>query len=145
MMSMGEDGYLERATFILDTTQSIAKEVSSIKGLRLFGEPKSMIVCFGSDDFNIYRVGDAMSHKGWSLNSLQKPPCIHLCVTIPVAKHADRFLKDLKEVVQKVISENGGVDKKEGGTAAMYGKAGSLPAGPISELLKSYTDCMLTP
>mmetsp|Transcript_28439 Transcript_28439/g.44221 ORF Transcript_28439/g.44221 Transcript_28439/m.44221 type:complete len:653 (-) Transcript_28439:136-2094(-) len=145
MMSMGEDGYRERAKVILDTTQSLAKQVASIPGLRLLGEPKSMIVCFGSDDFNIYRVGDAMAHKGWSLNSLQRPACIHLCVTIPVAKHADRFVQDLKEVVQKILAENGGANKKEGGTAAMYGKAGSLPAGPISELLKSYTDCMLTP
>mmetsp|Transcript_41251 Transcript_41251/g.86595 ORF Transcript_41251/g.86595 Transcript_41251/m.86595 type:complete len:636 (+) Transcript_41251:50-1957(+) len=145
MMSMGEDGYMERSKIILDTTKSIAGQVASIQGLRLLGEPKSMVVCFGSDDFNIYRVGDAMAHKGWSLNSLQRPPCIHLCVTIPVAKHADKFVQDLNEVVQMVRAENGGAEKKEGGTAAMYGKAGSLPAGPISELLKSYTDCMLTP
>merc|ERR1712232_273817 len=145
MMSMGEDGYRERAKVILDTTQSLVKHVASIPGLRLLGKPKSMIVCFGSDDFNIYRVGDAMAHKGWSLNSLQRPACIHPCVTMPVAKHADRFVKDLKEVVQNVLAEYGRANKKEGGTAAMYGKAGSLPAGTISELLKSYTDCMLTP
>ena len=31
------------------------------------------VVGFGSDDFNIYRVSDAMTKKGWNLNALQFP------------------------------------------------------------------------
>ena len=31
------------------------------------------IVAFGSHDFDIYRLGDALTKRGWNLNSLQFP------------------------------------------------------------------------
>jgi hypothetical protein len=34
-------------------------------------QAEAMIVCVGSDELNIYSIGDAMTKKGWSLNSLQ--------------------------------------------------------------------------
>lgn len=39
--------------------------------------------------------GDRMSHRGWSLNALQHPPCLHLCVTMCHAGKAGLFLADL--------------------------------------------------
>ena len=35
----------------------------------------AMIVCFSSDDLNIYEVNDQLVHKGWTLNALQKHHC----------------------------------------------------------------------
>ena len=31
---------------------------------------------------DIYRVLDAMAHRGWSLNGLHRPPALHLCTTL---------------------------------------------------------------
>ena len=31
---------------------------------------------------NVYTVADNMAKKGWSLNPLQNPPCVHICCTL---------------------------------------------------------------
>ena len=141
MMAMGEDGYSSRVSTIMDATQEIASAVASMPGLYLLGSPKSMIVCFDSKDFNIYRVGDKMTKMGWSLNSLQKPACIHLCVTLRTVEHKDKFIDDLSTCVDEVVFE--GNDGALTGNAAIYGMSGSMPPGPINELLKCYTDTIL--
>ncbi|GMH68096.1 hypothetical protein TrRE_jg9563, partial [Triparma retinervis] len=141
MMAMGEDGYSDRIETIMDTTQEIAEAVQGMEGLYLLGEPKSMIVCFDSKAFNIYRVGDKMTKLGWSLNSLQKPSCIHLCVTLRTVEHSDKFIGDLQQCVDEVLEE--GNDGPLTGNAAIYGMSGSMPPGPINELLCCYTDVIL--
>jgi sphinganine-1-phosphate aldolase len=106
-------------------------------------EPHAMIVCFSSSVFNIYRVGDAMAKIGWSLNALQKPACLHVCVTIQMVHSVGRLLADLQRVVKEIKDEGNDVPKK--GNAAMYGMAGSLPPGPVNQLLMAYVDATLTP
>ena len=56
------------------------------------------MIAFASDQVDIYKVLDAMSHKGWSLNGLHRPACVHLCVTLRHSQPgvAERFLQDLK-------------------------------------------------
>lgn len=39
----------------------------------MLGEPLVSVVAFGSKYFNILRLCDALSAKGWNLNPLQKP------------------------------------------------------------------------
>ena len=46
-----------------------------------------------------------MSKRGWSLNTLQRPSCIHLCVTLQTVPHADKFVAELKSVVEEVKLE----------------------------------------
>jgi len=145
LVSIGESGFKSRVKSILATTQTIAKEVSSIPGLYLLGGmPTAMIVCFGSKDFDIYEVGDIMTKRGWSLNSLQRPACIHLCVTLKTVSFASEFVEELRECVEEVQKKGDGGGKK-GGNAALYGMAGSLPAGPLDDLSKCYLDVILSP
>mmetsp|Transcript_17876 Transcript_17876/g.23835 ORF Transcript_17876/g.23835 Transcript_17876/m.23835 type:complete len:108 (+) Transcript_17876:349-672(+) len=106
--------------------------------------PTAMIVCFGSKDFDIYEVGDIMTKRGWSLNSLQRPACIHLCVTLKTVSFASEFVKELRECVEEVQKKGDGGGKK-GGNAALYGMAGSLPAGPLDDMCKCYLDVILSP
>lgn len=37
-----------------------------------------------------------MTHRGWSLNALQHPACLHLCVTVCHVGKGKDFLKDLE-------------------------------------------------
>mmetsp|Transcript_13248 Transcript_13248/g.27031 ORF Transcript_13248/g.27031 Transcript_13248/m.27031 type:complete len:651 (+) Transcript_13248:19-1971(+) len=143
MMAMGEDGFSTRVETIMEATQEIAEAVQGMEGLYLLGTPKSMIVCFDSKAFNIYRVGDKMTKLGWSLNSLQRPACIHLCVTLRTVEHKEKFIDDLQQCVDEVIEE--GNDGPLTGNAAIYGMSGSMPPGPINELLCCYTDVILKP
>jgi sphinganine-1-phosphate aldolase len=62
-----------------------------------------MIVCVGSEELNIYNVGDLMTKRGWSLNSLQSPAGLHLCVTLRHVGRHERFLKDIREVRADVL------------------------------------------
>jgi len=144
LMALGYEGFNNRVKSIMDTTIQIATEISSIDGLYVLGEPRAMVVCFGSTKFNIYRLGDAMTKKGWSLNSLQNPACIHICVTLKTVQFVDLFLHELKECMDIIIAE-GNTNIKLEGNAAIYGLAGSVPKGPVKELLKCYTDVVLTP
>ena len=45
------------------------------------------LICEGksklsSKPLNVYTVADHMAKKGWSLNPLQNPPCVHICCTL---------------------------------------------------------------
>ena len=45
------------------------------------------------------------------------------------------------EDVRRQLQASGG--KKQEGNAAIYGMASTLPAGPINEMLRTYTDVVL--
>jgi len=47
----------------------------------------------------------------------------------------------MAEVVAERAKEGGKAKKK--GNAAIYGMAATLPTGPMNEMLKTYTDCVL--
>ena len=139
-MAMGEDGYMKNAKAILDTVQEMDKALQNISDLEVIGQSQCMIVCFRSkkpQELNIYAVGDRMSKKGWSLNLLQNPASIHLCVTVKSVGMSQVFADDLQEVIDD-LKRSG--DAGTGGTAAIYGMASTLPEGPIDEMMKSYQD-----
>jgi sphinganine-1-phosphate aldolase len=126
LVSVGADGY-ERATrTILDAARAVAAGVRATPHVRLFGEPDLSVVCFGEaapGTLNIYAVADAMKERGWNLNSLQNPACVHLCVTFANAARAKAsFAEDLAWAVERAR-----MSKAKGGSAAMYGLAASIP------------------
>eukprot|EP00544_Gedaniella_sp_CCMP2646_P012986 CAMPEP_0202500582 /NCGR_PEP_ID=MMETSP1361-20130828/33610_1 /ASSEMBLY_ACC=CAM_ASM_000849 /TAXON_ID=210615 /ORGANISM="Staurosira complex sp., Strain CCMP2646" /LENGTH=601 /DNA_ID=CAMNT_0049133083 /DNA_START=44 /DNA_END=1849 /DNA_ORIENTATION=+ len=142
LVSMGESGYKRNVTAILKASQAISDGISEIPGIRVLGtQVPTMIVCFDSINMDIYRVGSKMSKRGWELNSLQNPPCLHICVTMNTVPHVQDFVNDLKDSVAQVKLE--GPAAKKSGSAAIYGMAGALPAGPVDELMKSFIDEML--
>jgi sphinganine-1-phosphate aldolase len=144
MVSIGERGYMERVESILNTSAKFAEEINKMEDLHVLGsQVPTMVVCFSSDTVDIYRVGDMMEKRGWSLNALQHPASIHICVTLNTVPNADKFVEDLKASVDDTRKE--GAIGKTKGSAAIYGASGSMPAGPVNELLRCYTDMTLTP
>ena len=84
---------------------------------------------------------DYMTAKGWSLNGLHKPACLHLCVTLRHTQPgvAERFTRDLKEAVEYVKAN----PQTEGGMAPIYGMAATLPVRSVVEdLLERYIDLL---
>ncbi len=95
MVAMGEDGYMKNTKAIMDSVKAIGRSLESISDLEVIGQSEAMIVCFRSKHpklLNIYAVGDGMSKKGWSLNLLQNPASIHLCVTAKVVGKEDLLI-----------------------------------------------------
>lgn len=104
LAALGMEGFETRTRDILKCTKEIAKGVAAMPELYLMGEANAMIVCFDSKKFNIHRVGDQMTKKGWSLNSLQNPDCIHICCTVKTVGNEKKFLTDLKDSVAHVMA-----------------------------------------
>lgn len=141
MVRLGYEGFMKHTAAILETADQIKAGIAKIPGLKLVGDPLVMVICFqGEKGVNVLKVSDAMAKKGWSLNPLQHPTSVHLCVTVRHVGRADKFLKELADAVEEVRSDpNAG---HEGGSA-IYGMASSLPAGPVDDILRIYTDVSL--
>jgi sphinganine-1-phosphate aldolase len=138
MVSIGAEGYMAATEKILKTAEAIKQGILNITELRLLGD-SLFVIAFASDSLDIYKVLEAMSHKGWSLNGLHKPACVHLCVTLRQAQPgvADRFLQDLQEAVEHVKAN----PQEKGSMAPVYGMAATIPLrGVVSDMLKRYLD-----
>ena len=143
MTSIGAEGYLAATKKILETAETIKEGIRKIPELRLLGD-SLFVVAFASDALDIYKVLDAMGHKGWSLNGLHKPACVHLCVTLrhTQAGVAERFLRDLETAVAHVKAN----PAEKGTMAPIYGMASTMPLrGLVSDMLKKYLDLMYKP
>ncbi|XP_040033710.2 sphingosine-1-phosphate lyase 1 isoform X1 [Gasterosteus aculeatus] len=142
MMHMGEDGYVNATKKIVSTTRKIQKEINKIKGVFVFGEPKVSVVAIGSNDFDIFRLSNALTSKGWNLNTLQYPSSIHICCTVLHTQSgvADRFIRDVKEQVA-IIMKN--PKEKTTGMGAIYGMAQSIPdRSMVTEISRGFLDCL---
>ena len=140
MVSIGEQGYLESARKILETATTIKKGIASIPDLYVIGDPL-WVIAFASKTIDVYRILDQMTRRGWSLNGLHQPACVHLCVTLRHAQPgvAERFIDDLKASAAHVRRNPGA----KGGMAPVYGMANTLPLrGIVSDLLKQYIDLL---
>ena len=102
--------------------------------------PLSGVVADSYDNF-LTRLNNALQPSTRSSTRPQRPACIHLCVTLRTVEHKSKFIADLQECVEEVLEE--GNDGALTGNAAIYGMSGSMPPGPINELLKCYTDVIL--
>ena len=114
--------------------------VAAIPGLRVLGDPL-WVIAFASDELDIYRVMEHMSHGGWNLNGLHKPACVHLCVTLRHTKEgvAERFLADLAAAVEHVRAD----PSDSSGMAPVYGMAATIPVrGVVSDVLERYMDLL---
>jgi len=126
MTYFGREGYVDTTRRIIETAKYIEEGIRKIPGMYIVGAPEVSVVAFASDKFNILGLGDGMKERGWILNSLQFPSCVHLCVT-QLHTHngkADRFISDVTDIAEQ-LSENPGAS--EAGTAAIYGMAGAIP------------------
>lgn len=145
LVSVGRDGYLRATEAILAAADKIKAGLAEIEELELLGDPL-FCIAFRSriDELDIYRVLDAMSERGWSLNGLHHPPAVHICTTLRHTKEgvAEQFLRDLRASVDEALAE----PVKEGGMAPLYGMAATLPErGVISDFLKNYIDMWFKP
>jgi sphinganine-1-phosphate aldolase len=138
MVSVGESGYIEAARRILATGATVRDGIAAIDGLRVLGDPL-WVIAFGTEEgLDVYQVMENMSRRGWSLNGLQRPPAVHIAITLrhTLPGVAGRFLADLADSVAEVRA-NPGVST---GMAPVYGMAASLPEGTVRDLLTAYLD-----
>ena len=140
MMSLGREGYVENTKRVLEAARTIRRSIEAIPELQVIGDPL-WVIAFRSDVVDVYRVLDELTKRGWSLNGLQKPAAVHLCVTLRHAQPgvAEQFAADLAASVQAVRD----VPPDGEGMAPVYGLASSLPfKGLVGDLLCAYVDAL---
>lgn len=154
-MSVGETGYINACGEIVGATKKIIEAIQENPGLNndleVMGHPLVSVVAFTSKSLDIYDIADAMSGKGWHLNSLQSPPAIHVAVTLPITKVWKKLVSDLEAVIEgekekervRIVEGKGAKGKVVGDSAALYGVAGSLPnKSVVVELASGFLDTL---
>merc|ERR1719222_1377236 len=143
LLYFGREGYVSTTRDIVTTTRRIAEAIRATPGVTIVGCPDVSVVAFDSPEFNIYAINDGMKDRGWALNALQFPSCLHLavtkCHTLPGV--ADRFIKDLQEVTAAIRLDPSAAEKSD--SAVFYGGAAAVPDRSIvSELTGVYLDSL---
>ena len=145
MVHLGENGYMDISEGIMRTAKAIKHGINdNIDGLYVIGNPLSSVISFRSalSSLNIYAVGQAMTKKGWNLNTLQHPDSIHICCTHLHRGKSNQFLNDLHDAVSEVKSHP---DKFSDGAVAMYGMAHSIPDVTLLEpIALGFVDAFFT-
>uniref|UniRef100_A0A2K6F0H0 Sphingosine-1-phosphate lyase 1 n=1 Tax=Propithecus coquereli TaxID=379532 RepID=A0A2K6F0H0_PROCO len=142
LMYFGENGYVEATRQIIKTARFLKSELENIKGIFVLGNPQVSVIALGSRDFDIYRLYNLMTAKGWSLNQLQFPPSIHFCITsVHTRKRvAIQFLKDIRESVTQIMKNP---KAKTTGLGAIYGMVQTtVDRDLIAELSSDFLDCL---
>ncbi|XP_016392137.1 sphingosine-1-phosphate lyase 1-like [Sinocyclocheilus rhinocerous] len=142
MMHMGEKGYVEATKKVVETARKIKAGIRQIDGVFVFGDPEVSVVALGSDVFDIFRLSNALTSKGWNLNTLQFPSSIHICVTMLHTQPgvAEQFISDVKREVA-IIMKN--PKEKTTGMGAIYGMAQSIPdRSMVTEVSQGFLDCL---
>ena len=100
---LGEQGYLRLARDILKAQDLLARGITAIEGLKVFGQPELGIIAFGSDDFDIFAVADGLDDLGWVTNRGTEPSSIHLLLTPNHLGVVPEYLNDLAATVAAVV------------------------------------------
>jgi sphinganine-1-phosphate aldolase len=146
MVSLGRQGYLDKARKVFETAFAMQAEVKKQPSLRMMGDP-TFCFSFTSDAFDIYHVNDFMKKRGWRFNGQQFPSAIHMCVTGPQTQPGvpERFGADLAEAVAYAQKPDQPIPK----SGALYGGQGTrttakdLDLDRLREGLMRYLDSTL--
>jgi glutamate/tyrosine decarboxylase-like PLP-dependent enzyme len=139
MVTIGETGYLDATGKVLATATQIREGITAIPGLRVLGDPL-WVIAFTSDEVDIYDVLDRMAQRGWSLNGLQSPPAVHICVTLRHTQNGvvSRFLEDLRSCVDAARQGSSG-----GFSAPVYGLAAAPETqNDVDGILRTYCEVL---
>ena len=143
MVSMGAAGYRAATRQILDVAQVIRRGIDDIPDLHVLGDPL-WVVAFASDTVDVYEVMERMRQRGWSLNGLQRPPAVHIAVTLRHTAEgvADRFVSDLRAAAEEARSSG----SASTGAAPLYGMAATFPArAAVRDMMERYVDRLYEP
>ncbi|XP_041970535.1 sphingosine-1-phosphate lyase [Aricia agestis] len=142
MMYVGRERYVRMAREVLQTTKYIERELRSIDGIYIFGKPATSVIAFGSNKFDIFKLADHLHKKGWSLNTLQFPSGVHICVTHTHTRDgvAARFVSEVRDATRACLAEG---SEPVQGKMAIYGVAQSIPdRSLVSDITKHFIDSL---
>ena len=159
LVSTGANGFTRSAQCVTAAHKKIILGISEIPGLVLLGDPHACVVAFtttSQSPFSIYSVAARMAATSahWKVALLQSPPGAHVVLTERFSQPwegggstsswtvCDQWLSDLRACTLAATHAPHDPLYEGKGDAGIYGAAGALPAGEISEILKRYCDVL---
>jgi sphinganine-1-phosphate aldolase len=127
---LGLEGYMNLAAKSMETTKRLIEGIESIPELYVLGKPPTTVFAIGSDQLNVFALGEKMKEYRWYIDSQHLPPCLHMTISPIHAGIVDLFLADLRTAVQETAKLK---PEDISGEAAMYGMIGSLPDRGLAE------------
>lgn len=99
---LGEEGYLRLVERTLRMVDRLVAEIEAIAELYVVGQPDMSLVAYGSHDLDMVAVADGLQARGWFVYLERVPPSIHLMLSPGHDAFMDRYLADLREVIELV-------------------------------------------
>ena len=127
MMALGEDGYAHHAGVAMKTARQLEKGLSDIDGIEIVVHPDAPIVAYKVSErsgLDVFALADQLEDRGWMVDRMQSPNCIHLTVTSNHARIVDEYLEDVRASVAWLEAHP---DVASRGNAAMYGMMAKVP------------------
>jgi sphinganine-1-phosphate aldolase len=113
---LGEEGYVRLARQAMDAAQRVVDSVRQMDGVTILGEPDMTVFAIGSQQHDIFAIGDILNRRGWHFDRQEGPNSLHLMASPRHALVADDFLADLRAAVAEVAAAGA-----RSTTAATYG------------------------
>jgi glutamate/tyrosine decarboxylase-like PLP-dependent enzyme len=102
MNFLGEEGYLDIAKTVMETTDYLQAGINAIPGLKVLSNPEMSIFAIGSETLDVYELADELALRGWHLDRQHFPTCLHITVNYLHAAAKGEFLRDLVSCADSV-------------------------------------------
>ncbi len=102
---LGVEGFKRIATNLMGFIDAYQDGIRATPGLHIIGAPDLSIVAYGSNEFDIFRVAEVMSAKGWLPGLVQRPRGIHRMMSMFHAPVLDQYLDDMRAAIGVVRQE----------------------------------------
>ncbi|XP_063824365.1 sphingosine-1-phosphate lyase isoform X1 [Ostrinia nubilalis] len=142
MMHVGMTRYVQMTDEIITTTRYVEQELRKVEGIFIYGKPATSVIAFGSKRFDIFKLAELLHKKGWSMNALQFPSGIHICITHAHTAEgvASRFVTDVRSAAHECLTTSSGPVE---GKMAIYGVAQEISdRSLVSDITKYFIDSM---
>jgi len=136
MNYLGEEGYMDIAKTVMETTVYLQAGINAIPGLRVMSNPEMSVFAIGSETLDVYELADELELRGWHLDRQHFPTCLHMTVNYMHADVKDEFLKDLADCAEIVRKPSARKTVTRLVVQAANGAARALPEAWMSRIME---------
>jgi hypothetical protein len=142
MKHLGESGYMDIASKLMNGVQRLHQGFKAIPGIEVIGKPVMNLISFTTtgNSPDIFVLADQLEDKGWMVERQQMPDCIHLTVLPTNIDVIDQYLVDVREALAYAKDHPEAAAK---GNAAIYGLMARIPfRGMVEKSVKKIMEDM---
>lgn len=114
---LGEEGFQDIVRRSQEATKYILDKIAAIEDIEVLGKPDMCMFTLASEKFNVFEIDDKMRERGWHMIPQfacgGSPSNLHISLSQANVPHAEKFIDDLTEVLEKLRNNGSAIDYKE--------------------------------